>query len=367
MGKKRNSSIELLRIIMILSIIAHHLLVNSQLYIETKGSFSIKYIIMFVFGMGGKIGLNVFLIISGYFMCKSYVTVLRWLKLFIEIMFYSFVINIIFIIIGYKPFGTSDIIKGLFPFVFGLGMSSDYYPALFLVLLLIIPFINKLIEAISKKEFQVLLVILIFIFTVVSSFSFIFISTINKWTIVDVWEGVAWYATAYMVGAYIRLYFNPKFDNLKNGLISTIACIVLAISSVVLLAYLNCGITQYHFVARSNKILAILTAVSLFILFKNINMPYNRFVNTVASATFGVLLLHSNNLTLRNMIWDKIFRVKRFVLSNAPIMLIKMIATVLILYIVCVIISLLVKRVILEPIYKKLATIEILNKKMYTD
>ncbi len=67
----RSSNLELFRIITMLLIIAHHYVVNSGLteilYVNPLSS---KSIFLFLFGAWGKTGINCFVLITGYFMCK---------------------------------------------------------------------------------------------------------------------------------------------------------------------------------------------------------------------------------------------------------------------------------------------------------
>lgn len=49
----------------------------------------------------------------------------------------------------------------------------------------------------------------------------------------------------------------------------------------------------YKYVSDSNTFLAVATGVSLFMAFKDMKMKYNKWINTIAASTFGVLLLHA--------------------------------------------------------------------------
>lgn len=72
---ERSSNLELFRIITMLLIVAHHYVVNSGLYdlngIVFANYFSAKSIFVLLFGAWGKIGINCFVMITGYFMCMS--------------------------------------------------------------------------------------------------------------------------------------------------------------------------------------------------------------------------------------------------------------------------------------------------------
>lgn len=69
----RDSSIELLRIVTMLVIVAHHYVVNSGITSEITAENVLKFNSLFclIFGWGGKTGINCFVLITGYFMCKS--------------------------------------------------------------------------------------------------------------------------------------------------------------------------------------------------------------------------------------------------------------------------------------------------------
>ena len=72
--KKRDSNLELYRIITMILIVAHHYVVNSGLtdplgpIYQTPLSF--PSIFLLLFGAWGKTGINCFVLITGYFMCK---------------------------------------------------------------------------------------------------------------------------------------------------------------------------------------------------------------------------------------------------------------------------------------------------------
>jgi peptidoglycan/LPS O-acetylase OafA/YrhL len=81
-----------------LLIVAHHFVANSGLLSEGgliyRDPFSAKSIFLLIFGAWGKTGINCFVLISGYFMCESHITLKKFLKLVLEVYFYKIVIFI---------------------------------------------------------------------------------------------------------------------------------------------------------------------------------------------------------------------------------------------------------------------------------
>ena len=82
-SNKRNSNLELFRIITMLIIVSHHYVVNSGLMPMVRASETVgaNDIFLELFGWGGKTGINCFVLITGYFMCTSQITLKKFLKL----------------------------------------------------------------------------------------------------------------------------------------------------------------------------------------------------------------------------------------------------------------------------------------------
>lgn len=97
-NKQRESNIELFRIITMLVIVAHHYVVNSGLAVDGGPIYSAPMagasIFLLLFGAWGKIGINCFVLITGYFMCESWITARKFVKLLFEVMFYRIVIQL---------------------------------------------------------------------------------------------------------------------------------------------------------------------------------------------------------------------------------------------------------------------------------
>lgn len=158
-GKKiRRSNLELYRIIVMLLIVAHHYVVNSGLTdVMAEDPLSSKSLYLYMLGMWGKTGINCFVLITGYFMCRSHITLRKFLKLFLEIMFYKIVIWAIFVGTGYESFSIKLMLKELLPIV----SIADGFTSCFLIFYLFIPFLNILVNSMDKRKHACLLALLI--------------------------------------------------------------------------------------------------------------------------------------------------------------------------------------------------------------
>ena len=293
--KVRNSNIELYRIIVMLLIVAHHYVVNSGLMeVLNAQPFNFQSLFFYVFGMWGKIGINCFVLITGYFMCKSNISVRKFLKLLLEVLFYNVAIYFVFVFAGYEEFSFVS----LFQKVWIFRKVSDGFTTCFLFFYLFIPFLNILINGLNKRLHLYLIILCISIYSILGSVPGVEIH----------YNYLTWFVILYFISSYIRLYIHQLPCKLSSlgGVLFTLA---LTIGSVIVLRYVGIVVglnLQYFFVIDVNKILALFCSVILFTYFKNIDIPYNKAINLIASSTFGVYVIHTNSQTMRNWLWKDV-------------------------------------------------------------
>jgi len=292
--KRRESNLELYRIILMLFIIAHHYVVNSGLIqVIEQEPLTGKTIFYYIFGAWGKTGINCFVLITGYFMCKSQITLRKFLKLLLEVEFYKLVFYLIFIISGYQEF-TWGSLRSLLPVN---AVKADFVGC-FILFYLFIPFLNILVKNMSQRQHLMLVVLTLTIYTVLGS--------IPKFNIAK--NYVSWFCILYFISSYIRLYGIKfgKWANIKWGWM-TIALLLVSSLSILAICYMNRHTSHnqppYFFISDSNKILAVLTSVSAFMYFKNLRIPYSKYINMAVASVFGVLLIHANSNTMRQWLW----------------------------------------------------------------
>lgn len=292
--KLRDSNLELFRIITMLLIVAHHYVVNSGLtapdgpiFAEPLSSDSLYLLLI---GAWGKIGINCFVLITGYFMCKSEITATKFFKLLFEIMFYKIIIGLIFIISDYQTFEWKSFLKLFVPIT---SVKHDFVGC-FILFFLFIPFLNVLIKNLDERKHIYLLIM--------CSLTYILFGTFHRIEM----NYVSWFMVLYIISSYIRLYPKKWMSNLKFCGLILLLMVIMSVISVLVCAWLGVRMDKnvpFYFVTDSNALLAILTGVFAFLFFKNLKLPYNGFINAIASTTFGVLLIHANSDTMRQWLW----------------------------------------------------------------
>ncbi len=281
----RSSNLELYRIVCMLMIVAHHYVVNSGVKAAdgpmTADPTSMNSIFLLLFGAWGKTGINCFLMITGYFMCTSKITLRKFIKLIGQIYLYKLLLYPILLVAGYETLSPVRIVKVLMP-TWGL---SDNFTGCFIVFWLTIPFLNILVQNMTKRQHELLLLLMLGMYTMLGSIP-TFKVTFNY---------VTWFGVIYFIASYIRIYPNPLFNQKKLWGYTTLV--------IVILAMLNVYWLKYRFVTDSNKILAVVVAVCSFLWFKNMNIGYSKIINAFGAGTFGVLLIHANSNAMRTWLW----------------------------------------------------------------
>ena len=285
-------------------IIAHHYAVHSGM-IRADGSCISWYEISFhnlfvlIFGMWGKTAINGFVLITGYFMCTSRIRLRKFLKLFLQIEFYNLLIAFLFFAFHHEGFSVSDLFLNLLP----VRSITNNFTGCYLLFWLTIPFLNVLIHGIDRKNHLCLICLCVFIYTIMLYIPDYHVSM----------NYVSWFIVLYLISSYIRLYPEAVYKNQSVGfwLGATFLSAFVSVLSVCYALYHNNNnfdqmIPVYWLVSDSNAILALLVAVTSFMLFKNIRVPYLKYVNLIGATTFGVYLIHDNCDVMRHWLWNNI-------------------------------------------------------------
>lgn len=293
--KMRDSNLELYRIIAMFLILCGHYVFNSGLLTEMWGNLSANSLFYYAFGIWGKTGINCFVMITGYFMCTSQISLRKFLKLLLQIEFYNIIIAVIFLSIGYKGYNWGNFLLDIMPF----RSISTGFISCFIFFYLLIPFLNVMVKALSRMMHikLILLLLTIYCFMLYLPHSVV---TFNY---------VSWFVVLYFVSSYIRFYPESiyKSDNSKVWGWLSLAAIFMSFFSVVsimlLNRYCNTEIHSFLFVLDSNALLAFLTGATTFMFFKNLRIKNYKIINAIAATTFGVLLIHSNSEAMREWLW----------------------------------------------------------------
>ena len=321
-----------------LLIVAHHYVVNSglmnQMSLHPWSAASLFYLI---FGAWGKTGINCFVLITGFYMCESKLTLRKYIKLLLEVYFYRIVLFLVFFFAGRKTLSLNAVISLILPF----SSIGKGFTGCFLAFYLFIPFLNLFLRYCTKKQHLAIISLLIVVYTILPTIPTVSV-TMNY---------VTWFIVCYIIGAFLRLY-NVKAITDHVG-IKLFLAILLSLLSITALAYLSFRTgrnirTAYYLLSDSNKPFALLVSVFAFSFFHSHSIGYNPWINMVASTTFGVLLIHANSDAMRTWLWKEVLQNEK--MYGKPGFILHAVISVLGVFILCSLIDLIRIRLLERPV-----------------
>lgn len=297
-SKVREANFELMRIISMFFIVLYHVFVHGQVLEHSSGSMELMVVFIEALIL---VHVNSFILITGYFQCRSKMRVGKLLALNNITWFYKALIMILFYAFGFIVVpDIITIIKTLLPIDFGIYWFISAY----LILYLISPILNKVINNSTKRDLQKIIMALFLIVSLLSTFTRdAFFNTVTG-------RSLSTFVLLYFIGAYIRLYpinssyFMKPFTIEAKRLIYIILFLFCAIfSTFCWLGYDYLG--QFGSVAREISSilgyihisfaspLVILQSIFYFLIFSTFSFK-SRKVNFIAKYTLGIYLIHEN-------------------------------------------------------------------------
>ena len=302
--KIRDSGIELLRILLMLMVIFIHVCVYGgysdiaihHLAIPERILYHLVY-------LSSRCCVYVYIVVFGYFSVtsnKSLDTIKgKIAKIYLPMLFYSILIPFLGQSLGLWKLDAIEKIRAFFP----LTSKIWYFMTLYLLVLILSPFLNKVLISLSKKEYTQFVVILFLLFSVWTLFSQLSQTSdiIRLDKIFQTSKGQSLYGFVYMyiLGGYLRLHI-PCRNNAKFRYLFAFAGLVIV----------NFLLSQYLYsydkisIVYDNPIL-VLQGICLVLFFRDLKFK-SKVINYIASVNLGVYMIHEQFL-VRNKLWHDWF------------------------------------------------------------
>jgi len=317
-------------------IVAHHYVVHGGFAYTSEFTFN-KFFLQ-IFGAGGKLAVNAFVLMSGYFLIREKFRLSKLCKLILQIWFYSLLILLFAWYMDLKTVNTMNVIKSLIPF--GL---VNWFAYTYLGLYVFFPFINKMLLSLDRVNYLMMLIL---------GFVVLFLlPTITTLNVIS--SNMMLFLYLYALGAYVRTYSEYIFvTDVKKKLfyiVVVLLCLFVAIDVI--------GIYFKHFIKKLHYfscfgygIFPLIIAVLMFLWVKTMNVSFNKWINTIAMTTFGVYLIHDNGL-IRRYIWHNLFHNSAYYTSE--LLLLHGFLSVFMIFVCCSAIDYLRVILIEQPIFSK--------------
>ncbi|MCM1327365.1 MAG: acyltransferase [Bacteroidales bacterium] len=293
-GNLRMANLELLRCIAMMMVVVLHFLGKGEILGSlTENRLDSTETAAWLLESFCIVAVNLYMLISGYFLSASSFKLSRLLKLWLQIWMYSAGIGLLAYVLGIYPsseFGFHYLLTLMLP----VSMGHYWFLTAYVFLYLMLPLFGRAIRGMSKGQMQAVLALLLFSFCILKSV------VPARLEMDGQGYDVLWYLCVFLTAAYIRRFGWRFLEKKSHGLwLYLMAVLAIFCGTMVLRRiYLSTGKFAYiiKICLEYNHVLPLLAAVGLFGVFLKLKVS-GRFagvVNKIGPYTLGVYLLHEN-------------------------------------------------------------------------
>jgi len=289
-------NIEVLRLLAMMMVVSLHYLAKGELLEKPAGPLSLQGHLAWILESFSIAAVDVYVLISGYFLVETGFRCKRLASLVLQVMFYTCLLPVILVITGILPVGEITVYN-ILQCIFPTNMLHYWFVSAYVLMFLFTPVLNAAVHAMKKKQLQAAIIILLIMESVSKTVIPVRLELDN------LGYDAYWFMVVYLIAAYIRLYGIPFLEKKEGKGNRAALCYIGACLAMYLLtmlirgAYLLTGQFE-NFIESAygyNHLLTIGAAVALFYAFKNLESgegALSGFICRIAPCSFGVYLLH---------------------------------------------------------------------------
>lgn len=340
---RREGNIELLRVVCMLLILAHHMVYHSAAM--QTGNQTNRVIARFLFA-GGMTGVNCFVMITGYFLAPFRAK--RFLSILLETLFYSLGITLVLWAAGLRTDVNGETVKNA---ALIISRSPYWFVTMYLGLTAMLPLLQPGVQAMSKNAHRWALAAGTLYLCVIPTLTF-------QNPASQFFHQITWFIYLYVLGAYFK-----KFPSRADGWLPLHGFLFLLMIAFMALSTLwgdqhaelfqRVGSRQ-NFFADKNTVPQLICSIVLLRFFAGLKVKPYRGLLALSSASFGVYLIHDHSL-LRSFIWRDWGKIWQSAQNETFILTALLVPMGL--YLVCALIDWLRKALLERPILKGLTPI----------
>lgn len=290
----RVSGIELCRILAMLMIIAGHFIGQSGLRTAHASSTWLWF-----YGSGARWAVNLFLIISCWFMVDSRFKAERIARLYLTVLFYSVPLTILAFVLWKTS--TKDVFRSFIPF---LGRPLWFVSA-YISLALVAPWLKFAIK-LPQKSLGTLVSLLIVVVPGICT-----LPDPQMCYVAD----VCYFFFVFILVGFLKPILSSSNKYMFVALITGIALY----SALVVLQRSGIGLIQgwaAQCLSDFKTLPNLASALLVFYFFLHLNIGSVKWINFVASSAFAVYVIHSTP-AFYDFLWNGIFQTKKWMVSTS--------------------------------------------------
>jgi len=239
--------------------------------------------------------LNVWVLITGYFLSTARPSVKRIIGVVFQVWFYTVGITIAMYLTGSYELQASESTYKLIQYLFPLQSEHYWFATAYILMVLFSPIMNAAIEHLNRKQLKLTITGLLIWFSFIRSAMPVNFVTDSYGYAFD------WFLCLYIIAGYIRKYEVKLFARKKSAFfvyVGSVAFMVLLKLITYILCHKGYSLNFYFTMPdHHNYVFLLAASLGLFSLFRYIeikNKYVEKFCIFAAPLTFGVYLLHEH-------------------------------------------------------------------------
>ncbi|MBR4669396.1 MAG: acyltransferase [Butyrivibrio sp.] len=333
MTQKRNANIELLRIVAMLMILTLHFNFQSKALLELGEPASGVGIFATILEAIAITGVNVYVLISGYFLSASTVKFSKMLQLILQVYFYTILVSAAMMFVGAYTVRPEDKLDRTLKYFFPISAEHYWFVTAYVIMYVLAPVMNAAVNTLKRKQLKAVIIGLLTWFCFIKSIVPVMFGTDKMG------YDFGWFICLYLIAAYIRKYNIVLFHDAKRSAIVFVvsAFVIAAFSLIFHKINLETGRFRYYAGVPNhyNFIFTLTGALGLFSVFRFMRLKENWFaevVRIIAPYTLGVYLLHMHfEIADRWVEWIENI-IGETPLDNIPMYFIHLVVSILIVF-----------------------------------
>jgi surface polysaccharide O-acyltransferase-like enzyme len=268
----RSSGIELLRIFAILAVVTEHFIRQSGLLSGPNANSLINAFL----GSGGRISVNIFVMIGAWFLVDKPFKAERPIRLYLEVVFYSIPLTFAMLVLG--DYGSLQFVaQGLVPF-FGRAV---WFATAYISLILLSPFLNR-VFTLPPQQQRLLMALLFVLYCLVAS--------VPSFTALDYIADFSWFCVLYLFVGWAK----------HAAILDRITCRRRCLAAALLLYAFLCTLSVIprlewvgaYWLDNIKSLPNALCATLVFLFFLKSDIGTIRGINWCARSVFAVYIVH---------------------------------------------------------------------------
>ena len=319
-GGGRNSNIELLRIIAMFMILAHHFIVHNGYDVLKLPLGPERIFFQLVMAGGGKVGVVIFFSISAWFFLDKEQTIKSNLKrvwiMERELLFWSLILVTFYLVFDRADLGMKLMVKSVMP----LSMGVWWYATAYAIFLALLPFLAKGLKALGREYHLALATTVLVIWGLTS-----FIPGM-----VRISDGFLGFIYLFILISAYKWYMEPFTTRQVWLMIGTgLGFFLLYTCASITLSLLGHDMGIY--ITGDWRLPVIIVGFGMFLLFDRATF-HNRTIDRIAQSAFAVYLI-TDYAASEKLLWVRLFNLQD--LYQQPLAILQILGILLAIYATC--------------------------------